>query len=287
LFHHIVALIFKVFPDIEFNEVVFERYVTNKNRNWLVRYFMVDWLFKNNKFDLFELLLSENSGNYFIQRKINDYKFITSKDETFKRLFTDKLLKSSDSLLSIQGLYLSFRNLNIFLGLKVSNNQNSFVKRILGGSVDDYICMTLKNNYKINNPETFFNKTIWDTDEEYNAINEYLIGYEKFRYNQPSIAILNLNAFNNLCFNKICARLGKGLPTKEFGVNLESKMLENDFPKLTRYWTEINSKRNQKTEAHPFDKYGKLSVKIDKTELNQIHSKQIEVLKEICIKRNY
>jgi len=287
LFHHIIALIFKIFPDIAFNEHVFERYVTNKNRNWLVRYYMVDWLSANKKEELFELLVSENSGNYFIQRKINDYKFISSTDNTFKKLFTNKLLKSNDSLLAIQGLYLSFRNLNLFWALKVENNQNSYVKKILGGSADDYICTILKTEYKISNPENFFNKTIWNNDEEYKILNEYLIAYEKFRDNQPSIAILNLNSFNNLCFNKICSRLSKTLPTGEFGVNLDSKILESDFPKLTRYWTEINSKRNQKTEAHPYDKYGKLSIKIDKAELKPIHTKQIDVLKEICLKREY
>lgn len=287
LFHHLVALVFKTFPDIEFNESVFERYVTNKNRNWLVRYYMVNWLYANEKFELFDLLLLENNKNYFIQREINDCKFIVSKDNTFKRLFTNKLLKSEDSLLSIQGLYLSLRNLNLFLGLESNTQQNSYVKQILGGTIDDYICTTLKNRYGIANPETFFNKSVWDNDEEYKALDEYLVAYERFRENHPSIAILNLNSFNNLCFNKICSRLGKVLPTNEFGVNLDSKILESDYPKLTRYWTEINSKRNQKTEAHPYDKYGKISVKIDKKELNPLHTKQVDVLKEICSKRNY
>lgn len=287
LFHHLVALVFKTFPELEFNEEVFERYVTNKNRNWLVRYYMVDWLFANQKHDLFELLLIENRKNYFIQREINDCKFIISKDKTFKKLFTEKLLKSEDSLLAIQGLYLSFRNLNLFIRLNVNSNQNSFVKQILGGTIDDYICTTLKNKYRITNPETFFNRTVWNDDAEYKALDEYLIAYEKFRESHPSIAILNLNSFNNLCFDKICSRLGKSQPTKEYGVNLDSKILEADYPKLTRYWAEINAKRNQKTEAHPYDKYGQISVKIDKNELKPIHTKQIDVLKEICSKRNY
>lgn len=114
LFHHLTALIFKWFPKIDFNEEIFENYVSKVNRNWLVRYYMVDWLYENNKRELFELLLVENGRNYFIERKINDYKFILSTDRTYKKLFTIKLLKETNDLLALQGLYLSIRNLNFF-----------------------------------------------------------------------------------------------------------------------------------------------------------------------------
>jgi len=40
LFHHIVALIFKFFPDIEFMEDVCKRYFLRSDRHWLVKYFM-------------------------------------------------------------------------------------------------------------------------------------------------------------------------------------------------------------------------------------------------------
>ena len=248
---------------------------------------MVDWLYQNKKNELFELLLVENGGNYFIERKINDYKFISSTDNTFKKLFTIRLLKDKKDLLALQGLYLSLRNLSIFLGLEVNNDYNSYVKRIKGGVFEDYIIQTLKNIYSIPSPETFFNRTIWDNDEIYDVLNESLLAYEKFRYSEPSIAILNLNTFNNLCFDKICERLNINKPANEFGVNLDANIINEELPKTNRYWIEINSKRNQKTEAHPYDKYGKVRVKIDKNELNKLHGKQIESLKEICLYRKY
>ncbi|MCD8443169.1 RNA-directed DNA polymerase [Tenacibaculum dicentrarchi] len=287
LFHHLIALIFKWFPNIEFNENIFEKYISKGNRNWLVRYYMIDWLYHNNKNELFELLLVKNGGNYFIERKINDYKFISSKDNTFKKLFTIRLLKDKNDLLALQGLYLSIRNLSVFLGLELNNDYNSYVKRIKGGVLEDYIIQTLKNNYNITSPETFFNRTIWADDEIYGVLNESLLAYEKFRFSEPSIAILNLNTFNNLCFDKICERLEINKPASEFGVNLDAKIINDELPKTNRYWIEINSKRNQKTEAHPYDKYGKIRVKIDKNELIKLHGKQIESLKEICLYRKY
>ena len=160
---------------------------------------MVDWLFKNDKPELFEILLNENHNNYFI-RKLNEYKFIQSKDNTFKKLFTSKLLKEKNDILALQGLYLSLRNLSIFLQIKLSNDLNSYVKTIKGGNFDDFIIQTLKDEYKIQNPETFFNRNIWKSDDAYRELNDNLIAYEKFRFSEPAIAILNINNFNNLLF---------------------------------------------------------------------------------------
>ncbi|PDS22438.1 RNA-directed DNA polymerase, partial [Flavobacterium columnare NBRC 100251 = ATCC 23463] len=287
LFHHLTALIFKWFPKIEFNESIFEKYISKGNRNWLVRYYMIDWLYHNKKNELFELLLVENGGNYFIERKINDYKFISSSDPTYKKLFTIRLLKNKNDLLALQGLYLSIRNLSVFLSIDLNCDYNTYVKKIKGGNIEDYISQTLKNIYNITNPETFFNKNIWNDDIIYNELNESLFGYEKFRFNEPSIAILNLNNFNNLCFDKICERLNIKKPSKEFGVNLDSQIINEDFPKSNRYWIEINSKRNQKSEAHPYDRYGQIRIKIDKKDLENLHNKQIETLKEICLFRKF
>ncbi|GHA51518.1 hypothetical protein GCM10007103_35010 [Salinimicrobium marinum] len=287
LFHHIIALIFKWFPNLQFNEKVFGTYATQTNRNWLVRYFMVDWLYQNKKTDLFEILLNENNNNYFIKRKINEYKFILSGDLTFKKYFTIKLLQEKNDILALQGLYLSLRNLMIFLDIEYSNDLNSYVKAIKGGDFDDFITKTLKEEYKIQNSETFFNRNIWSSDETYKELNDNLIAYEKFRFSEPAIAILNLNNFNNLCFDTICARLKIKKAANEFGVNLNAKIIEEDFPKTNRYWEEINSKRNQRTDAHPYDRFGKIRVKIKREELIKLHHKQLEALQEICNYRNY
>ncbi|MCD6245557.1 RNA-directed DNA polymerase, partial [candidate division WOR-3 bacterium] len=127
----------------------------------------------------------------------------------------------------------------------------------------------------------------WDSDDEYNELIEAFCAYENFRKTQPSIAVLNLNNFNNLCFNKICSRLNIEKKSKEYGVNLNANIIHDNFPKANRYWVEINAKRNQKTEAHPYDKYGKIRIKITQNELDKLHEKEIETLEEICNFRNY
>ena len=85
----------------------------------------------------------------------------------------------------------------------------------------------------------------------------------------------------------ICERLNFTKPAGEFGVNLNAKIIEEDFPKANRYWEEINSKRNQKTDAHPYDKFGNIRVKIKRDELMKIHHKQVDALQEICNYRDY
>ncbi len=98
---------------------------------------------------------------------------------------------------------------------------------------------------------------------------------------------MNLNNFNNLCFNKTYSRLNIKQNSKEYGVNLNANIIQDIFPKANRYWAEINTKRNQKSEAHPYDKYGKIRIKITQNELNGLHKKEVETLDEICKYRNY
>lgn len=79
LFKHLVALCFKYFPDYPFDERIYQVYTFEKHRHWLINYYMVGWLFANDKK---ELLLTDNStDNYFIQRELNNYKYAASSEK--------------------------------------------------------------------------------------------------------------------------------------------------------------------------------------------------------------
>jgi hypothetical protein len=279
LFHHIIAMIFKYFPHLEFNEDVFELYTFQNHRNWLVRYYMIDWLHKNEKR---ELLLTMTSDNQLVQRKLNDYKFRISKDDTHKKIFSKKLLEEEKPLTALQGVYLLFRSFIWFYRIKPKKSYNTFVQNIIEGKRADYINSTLKNEYKVDNPESFFNTSVWNDPKVYEELNGALLAYNRNRTNSPSIAIMQLNFFNNLVFDKICERLSIRKPSKEYGVNLDAEIINSNLPITNRYWKEINAKRNQKSEAHPYDKYGNLRIKITFKELKKLHSKQVKSLNEIC-----
>lgn len=277
LFHFVVALIFKYFPDLPFMENIHKKYMRENHRHWLVKYFMIHWLYQNGKK---EMIFSDLTDNYFLNRELNSFKVKMAEDLTFRKLFTTDLLKDKDSLTALQGLYL-------YPTLLIDNDDdisefNEYIQYILANHITDYISYTLKRDFSITTPENFFNRTIWNGEELYQELNNSFFLFNQFKDIDSSKSLLNLNIFNNLVFDKICETLKVNKPSSEYGVNLNANCIANDFPITNRYFTEINEKRNQKTEAHPYDKYGNLRIKIKFNELKGLIRKEIRSLEEIC-----
>jgi hypothetical protein len=285
LFHHLVALIFKYFPELTFDEKIYERYTVEKHRHWLVNYYMVAWLHNNQKKEL--ILTETNTENYFIQRELNNYKYITSTDKTYRKVFSTRLLENSSPLLALQGLSLLFQDPVLFLGLKSTSDQNSYVRYLFTNQPSDIIIHTLINEWRISTPETFFNRSIWTNDLEYEELKTSFLLFIKSVNNDPSKALLNLNVFNNLVFDKICSKLTIQKVASDYGVNLNANIIETILPHCNRYWTEINEKRNQKTEAHPYDKFGNIRLRITIGEFKKLYEKEVSTLDELCNYRGY
>ncbi|RDC61943.1 reverse transcriptase domain-containing protein [Adhaeribacter pallidiroseus] len=280
LFHHLIALIFKHFPDIPFNESIYSRYINGNHRHWLVRFYMVRWLFQNNKIEL--ILISNSLDNYFIERELNNYKFIISKDPSFRKFFATKLLENKNNLISLQGLYLLFSDVAYIVGLKYNSDQNDYIRYILTKQPLDIIHHTLKDKWGIMNPEAFFNPLIWHEQEMYEELlNSFLI-FVKSADIDASKSLLNLNLVNNLIFDKICKCLKIGFKTLEYGSNLNSNRIEYILPICNRYWIEINEKRNQRTEAHSYDKVGNIRSLITFNELKDLIGKEKQSIEELC-----
>lgn len=282
LFNHLIALCFKCFSEYPFDEKVYRKFTSNKHRDWLVNYYMIYWLFKNNKKELVARKMP--SENYFIQREINKYNYLYSKDSNYKKILIEDLLDNNDPMLSLQGINLLFEN--NFNGFTTNNKQNEYINYIFRRQESDFIIHILKNEWEINNPEIFFNKSIWNDESEYNELICSFTVFTRTVDNDPSKSLLNLNSFNNLLFDKICIDKSISKVAKEYGVNLNANIIENILPICNKYWTEINEKRNQKTEAHPYDKDGKIRLRITSTQFSKLFIKQKETIKELCIYYN-
>lgn len=277
LFHYLIALVFKFFPTLEFMEDIYEKYIGDEGRHWIVKYFMLDWLYKNEKF---ELINSFHSGNYFLNRESADFKFKIIQDQTYLDHFVKSILKSEDCLISLHGLYLSpllpepsdidFSKYNIY------------IQNIISGNMTDYINHTLKNEFFVSKHELFFNETIWLDRRLYKELSISFRFFFEHRVTDPSKSLLNLNAFNNLVYDKLCKLVNIQKPSKEYGVNLNSCCIEDKFPITNIYFLKINESRNQKTEAHPYDKCGDLRIRINVSELNRLIENQKKALEEIC-----
>ncbi|AFZ18715.1 hypothetical protein Mic7113_2940 [Allocoleopsis franciscana PCC 7113] len=138
------------------------------------------------------------------------------------------------------------------------------------------------SEFSISAPDCFFNEKIWTDREIYTELNFSFRSFFKYRIIDPSKSLLNLNLFNNLIYDRICEILNVSKPNKEYGVNLDSKCIEDHFPIANRYFTEINAQRNQRTDAHPYDKHGNLRIRINDKELEKLIHKQNKALEEIC-----
>lgn len=279
LFFHIIALIFKFFPDLEFMEDVYNKYFLQNDRHWLVRYFMLHWLYNNKKH---ELILSFQSNNYFLNRECNNFKFRISKDSIYSEILLKSLLKNRDCLVALQGLNLClFKIITAFSDFEMSEC-NEYVRYIFEKDMTDYIKHILRNEFSIIAPEKFFNEKIWDNDGIYRELNISFRLFFEYISIDPSKSLLNLNLFNNLVYDKICESLKIDNLCKEYGANLKSGWIKDKFPITNTYFTKINEQRNQKTEAHPYDKLGNLRIRINIYEMEKVVRKQKQALEEIC-----
>lgn len=285
LFHHIIALCFKYFPNIPFDEEVYSRYTFEKHRHWLVNYFMVKWLHNNKKRDL--ILTSSIETNHFISRELNNYKFLSSDDHSYRRIFSSKLLESQNALIALQGITLLFNESILLGGIKSSKDQNHFVKYIFTNQPSDIINYTIKNIWKIPDSDSFFNDKVWTDDQVYEELKASFYLFIKSIGNDPSKALLNLNGFNNLIFDKVCEVLGIRQPHDDYGVNLKSALMAEYLPVCNAYWIEINEKRNQRTDAHPYDKFGNIRLRITSSEFNDLLAKQQLAVAELCEFRGF
>ena len=281
LFQHISALILKYFPDLPFIEELYEKIMEGDCRNWLLRYFMIEWLYENKKYDLIRSY--PHGSNYFIARELNKFKEYLITDDSTLNLFSKGLMESSDSLIALQGLYFLFGDLSNLTDEKI-NRYNSYIKYQYSNKITNYIQFSLKREFNIENPENFFREEIWSDVSEYDELNKLFRLFNNFKNTSPSYAVITLNSFNNLVFDKLCQVMGVDKKDNDYGVNLNAGYIEASFPVVNKCFMEINDKRNQNTEAHPYNKHGHIRDSIKFWELEKLIHRERRSLQEICLK---
>lgn len=277
LFHHIFALIFKHLHKLPFDNKIFQKLYQSKSRHWIVRYFMIQWLARNGKYDIISSL---NETNYFIERELNFINFAILADNDAKTIRSTELMKDERVLIALQGLYL---HPSFFLFYSNHDDEfNDYVNRIVNNDSQDFINYHLKRSFNIQNSKNFFNTQLWPDQDLYKELTSSFFFFFSNIEIDSSTALLNLNVFNNLVFDQICIHLNIPLTSREYGVNLNSKRIDDILPFTEEYFKKINEMRNQRTYAHPYDKDGKLRARIKFGELNQLVKKEIRALEEIC-----
>ena len=277
LFHYIAALILKVFPEIVFIPEVYDKYFRKKQRHWIVQYFMINWLYQNKKFEIINSLYSEN---YFLMREINNFRFKIIKDQEYSKIFIKSLLVNKDCLVALQGVYLdpfiiSRDSLDV-------TNINEYVRYIISQDTNNYINYTLTHSLSIQSSQLFFDANFWDKNKYKELIMCFRLFFQ-YRNIDPSKSLLNLNLFNELIYEKLCQSFNINLPEKStYGDNLNNNRIEIFLPITNRCLKIINEERNQRTDAHLYDKEGNIRERIDRHELEKLVSKQVKALDEIC-----
>jgi hypothetical protein len=276
LFHYINALIFKYFSNIYFKHSIYQRYVKEHKNNWFVQYYMLDWIQENNKKDIIRLFESQN---YFVKIKESKLKSNLMEDKYVREDFLNTSLSDDDALIALHAHYELFHRL---YSIRSNQSHNIFVKAIVFNDKPDLITYLLSKEFKILYPESFFKRSVWKREGYFTELCLSFYIFVRYKNIDPSKSLMNLNIFNELIFDSICDDLSIAKPHKDYGVNLEAKLISDQLPKTNIVFNDINKIRNERSEAHPYDKLGNIRIRISAKEHNIQVNRELDALKEIC-----
>lgn len=261
LYQYNKALIFKDFTDLPFDEKIFSSNYKSKERFWIVKYQLINWLKNSRQLDLITQY-DEMDNNYFIQREVNYIKFDRRENEYSKRIYLEGLINSPDVMLSLHGLNMWHRS---FFQEPIIDGCNDYIKRIVKGHESDYFKYVMKIKYGLEIPENFI-ILCKETDGIYKEIKDDLRIFMNKSNINPSEALMALDLFNNIIFDIISK--SEGYTKGDFGSVLEQ--MQNDFPIAYQGFKDIHDMRCQKTLAHYKNKDNNLRIKIKQLEYNKL-----------------
>lgn len=268
-YNYLIAMIFKYFHSIiDFDIKIYEKYYKEiKNRDWYIRYFMLDWIKIKNPYIL-NIIFEDN--NPIIKRKLDYYKYLLIEDKQTKELIIQTLMRDRNIETALLGQGLLNMNMNFWeMDIDKNNaNFNEFIKRINNVPIsENYISVTLSKYYGISNGNYFFNNEYWDK-EELDNINIIFRNAHNVSKGDNSIWISYINTFNHLVTVKLLEiHKIKDYNKKEFNniLNRDNFMVEF-FPKTYDRFTKINRRRNEIPLSHPYDKEGRIGKYINEEE---------------------
>ncbi|MCW3785501.1 RNA-directed DNA polymerase [Plebeiibacterium sediminum] len=282
LFQHIIAVIYRDFNHIPFDESLFDKHFEQNNSFWLIQYFLLDWLEANNEIELIKSI--EASKFHFVNRKLLNLQSRYTSSKSAKQRVLKNALKNRDNMIALQAAYHYF--MTTFSYPSIAPDTNNFVNDIIKNTKSSYVKTTLKTKYAIIDENDFFNKSNWQVISEYKEMRYNFSVFHKSMEFDPSKSLMALNIFNEIVFNQIVNLLNhQGTSTitlsDNYGGNISS--IQSVFPYASFYFTKVNDARNQRTDAHYKDKEGNIRIKIKFIELQKLifESKFTLAMKEI------
>ena len=97
-----------------------------------------------------------------------------------------------------------------------------------------------------------------------------------------AVSLENLNLFNHIIFVQLSEYFVESVNCKEFDNSLRKVKWTNEFITVKEHFININKTRNERTYAHPYDKKGNMSIKIEFLEFKEFIQNEIEAVNEIC-----
>ncbi|MDR7870700.1 MAG: RNA-directed DNA polymerase [Tissierellaceae bacterium] len=283
-YNYLIAIIFKHFGKIiDFDIKIYEKYYKEiKNRDWYIRYFMLDWINIKNP-SVLNIIVEDN--NFIVKRKLNYYRYWLTEDIQTRELIIHTLLedKNVETALLGQGLLNMDTNFWNRETEKNDTNLNEFIKKINNIQVSEsYISNQLNHSYGIANGEHFFNNRYWSRDE-LTYISKVFKDAQDSINTEPSVWLAYINTFNHLITVKLLEIYGiENFNKKEFNNILEKKEgMPDNFPKAFNSFSKINSRRNEIPLSHPYDREGKIGKHISKTEKTIYKKHFTDALEEI------
>ncbi len=257
LYQYNKAVIFSEFASLKYNPKIYEILKNSSaDRFWIIKYYAMDWLFRNGKVNLIRHLFDNCSTNYFIERKKFVYEFAATSDNDER----EQLVWSNygkDVMLSLQALHLQIISNHNF----TSDNCSDYILNIFQLDKSDFIMNYMKNKYKINKKDCkgFVCSMKKDRDKYWEAIRA-LNDFDRNINYFPDNALMNLDLFHNIILDMLLPDMDS-----DFGVKIEH--IREKFPCTYFIFSKIHDARNQETTAHYKDSKGNVRIPITKERL--------------------
>ncbi|MEA5009690.1 reverse transcriptase domain-containing protein [Clostridium tyrobutyricum] len=281
VFDYIYALIFKYFKNIDYDRKIFKLHYNEENQYWLKRYYMLDWLYENKKYDLIKSLTDNIE---IVNRKINYFKSQIVTDYDTKVLNMKRLMRSSNIVDALSSTYYYNNEFIMEYMLKKTNEKrfNEFVENILSEKKIDFINTFFRNECSIYNSNCLFNENIFKP-KSYIEMKKSWIIFCNYRKIDPSVAFMNINIFNHILIIELNRFFNEKIKSKDYGTILNEIKWPSNLLTLRDTFININDLRNQRTYSHPFDKNGEIRSKIKFNELEYFVKKELKSLDELII----
>lgn len=288
---YIISTLLKYFiKHIEFSIDIFN--ILQKNRNWYVIYFLIDWLKYYKKLGL---IMSEEkrnlySFNIYLQKKVLSYQVLSEDDVDVKRELIIEMMKSDIPIIALEGLklYYQFFGLEEITFKEDMGRLNKFVSVNINKDTDkkiNYALNFFETEYGIENARYLFNTEVIN-EEDLDNLNLLLFNANKIENIDYSSWLSYINSFNH---NLVISLLKKGNVNidnrKDYENNLKHNNFKNIFPVAYKNFDNIRKRRNSLPPNHPYEddkEYAKPLTENEKKYYKDLEATAIREISNKC-----